>query len=51
MAMIVEQAGGTANTGYGRIMEVKPNGDPHQRVPVIMDSKNEVEKILSYHNK
>ncbi len=50
MAMIVEQAGGAANTGYGRIMEVQPNGDPHQRVPVIMGSKNEVEKILEYHN-
>ena len=49
MAMIVEQAGGAANTGYGRIMEVQPNGDPHQRVPVIMGSKNEVEKIVNYH--
>ncbi len=30
--------------------EVQPNGDPHQRVPVIMGSKNEVNKILEYHN-
>lgn len=51
MAMIVEQAGGAADTGYGRIMEVAPNGDPHQRVPVIIGSKNEVEKIVGYHNK
>ncbi len=50
MAMIVEQAGGAATTGYGRIMEVQPNGDPHQRVPVVMGSNNEVEKILDYHN-
>lgn len=49
MAMIVEQAGGAAYTGYERILEVKPNGDPHQRVPVIMGSKNEVEKIMAYH--
>ncbi len=49
MAMIVEQAGGAAYTGYERVMEVKPNGDPHQRVPVIMGSKNEVEKIMDYH--
>lgn len=51
MAMIVEQAGGAAYTGYERILEVKPNGDPHQRVPVIMGSKNEVEKVMSYHRK
>ena len=51
MAMIVEQAGGAAYTGYERILEVQPNGDPHQRVPVIMGSKNEVEKIMDYHRK
>lgn len=50
MAMIMEQAGGLASTGYGRIMEVAPNGDPHQRVAVIMGSKQEVETILAYHN-
>ncbi|RVU84811.1 class 1 fructose-bisphosphatase [Leucothrix sargassi] len=49
MAMIVEQAGGAASTGYKRIMEVVPNGDPHQRVAVIMGSKQEVETILNYH--
>jgi fructose-1,6-bisphosphatase I len=49
MALIVEQAGGAAWTGYERVMEVQPNGDPHQRVPVIMGSKNEVEKIIQYH--
>jgi len=51
MAMIVEQAGGATDTGCRRIMEVVPNGDPHQRVPVIMSSKNEVNKILEYHKK
>ncbi len=51
MAMIVEQAGGAANTGYGRIMKIQPNGDPHQRVPVIMGSKNEVEKIVGFTRK
>lgn len=50
MAMIVEQAGGVASTGYERIMEVMPNGDPHQRVAVIMGSKQEVETVLSYHD-
>ncbi len=51
MAMIIEQADGVASTGYERIMEVQPNGDPHQRVAVIMGSKNEVHKVLDYHKK
>ncbi len=48
MSMVVEQAGGVSSTGYQRIMDVQPDG-LHQRVPVILGSKNEVEKILSYH--
>ncbi len=48
MSMIVEQAGGVSHTGYERIMEVQPN-DIHQRVPVILGSKNEVERLISYH--
>lgn len=51
MAMIVEQAGGAAYTGYERVLEVQPNGDPHQRVPVIMGSKNEVDIIMDYHRR
>ena len=38
MAMIVEQAGGFASTGRGRILEVPPERI-HQRVPVILGSK------------
>lgn len=48
MSMIVEQAGGASSTGRGRIMELKPE-DIHQRVPVILGSKNEVEIVASYH--
>ncbi len=48
MSFIVEQAGGVAHTGYERIMEVQPDA-LHQRVPVIMGSRNEVERIVSYH--
>lgn len=48
MSMIVEQAGGAASTGTQRIMELQPTG-LHQRCPVIMGSKNEVERIVSYH--
>jgi fructose-1,6-bisphosphatase I/sedoheptulose-1,7-bisphosphatase/fructose-1,6-bisphosphatase I len=49
MAMIVEQAGGAASTGRGRILEVEPVS-LHQRVPVILGSRDEVERIESYHH-
>jgi fructose-1,6-bisphosphatase I len=48
MAFIVEQAGGAATTGRGRIMDVQPDG-LHQRVPVILGSKNEVAVVAGYH--
>jgi fructose-1,6-bisphosphatase I len=48
MSFIVEQAGGLASTGRQRIMDVQPE-KLHQRVPVIMGSKNEVEQVVSYH--
>ncbi len=48
MSFIVEQAGGASSTGRERIMELKPTG-LHQRVPVILGSKNEVERVVSYH--
>jgi len=48
MSFIVEQAGGVASTGYQRIMDIEPDA-LHQRVPVIMGSRNEVERVVSYH--
>ncbi|TDU32800.1 D-fructose 1,6-bisphosphatase [Panacagrimonas perspica] len=48
MSMLIEQAGGAASTGRERILAIKP-GKLHQRVPVIMGSKNEVERVASYH--
>lgn len=48
MSFIIEQAGGLASTGRGRIMELKPTG-LHQRVPVILGSRNEVERVVAYH--
>ncbi len=48
MSFIVEQAGGMSSTGRERIMELKPTG-LHQRVPVILGSKNEVERVVGYH--
>jgi fructose-1,6-bisphosphatase I len=46
MAMLMEQAGGKATTGEGRIVEVVPEA-VHQRVPVIMGSADEVDHVLS----
>jgi fructose-1,6-bisphosphatase I len=48
MAFIVEQAGGAASDGAQRIMDLMP-GKLHQRVSVVMGSKNEVERVTSYH--
>lgn len=50
MSFIVEQAGGLATTGTQRILEIVPT-HVHQRVPVIMGSKSEVERIISYHQR
>jgi len=48
MSFIVEQAGGVSHTGKENIMGIKPT-NLHQRVPVILGSKNEVELLVSYH--
>jgi fructose-1,6-bisphosphatase I len=49
MAFIVEQAGGAATDGRQRILDIQPT-KLHQRVPVFLGSKNEVERVTSYHN-
>ncbi|KON80946.1 class 1 fructose-bisphosphatase [Azoarcus sp. PA01] len=48
MAMLVEQAGGSATTGRQRILDVQPE-KLHQRVPVILGSTHEVERVTAYH--
>jgi fructose-1,6-bisphosphatase len=48
MALLVEQAGGLASTGRERVLGVEP-GDLYQCVPVIVGSRNEVERIVRYH--
>jgi fructose-1,6-bisphosphatase I len=50
MAMIVEHAGGAATDGKTRILDLQPTG-LHQRVAVVLGSKNEVERVASYHRK
>ncbi|EZQ11495.1 class 1 fructose-bisphosphatase [Acinetobacter sp. Ver3] len=48
MSMLMEQAGGASTTGRVRIMEIQPT-ELHQRVPVVIGSKNEVELVTAYH--
>jgi len=48
MAFIIEQAGGVCSTGREPILSLKPTSI-HQRVPLILGSKNEVERIIDYH--
>jgi fructose-1,6-bisphosphatase I len=48
MAFLIEQAGGAATNGTQRIMDVPPT-KLHQRVSVILGSKNEVERVTAYH--
>jgi len=48
MAFIVEQAGGAASTGLGRLLEVQPTA-LHERVPVVLGSREEVARIERYH--
>ncbi len=48
MAMIVEQAGGAATTGRQRILDVVP-GSLQDRVPTILGSRGEVERLQRYH--
>lgn len=48
MSFIIEQAGGASSTGRERIMDINP-ADLHQRVPVILGSRNEVERVVNYH--
>ena len=50
MSWIVEQAGGLATTGREHILDVQPQGI-HDRVPVVLGSKKEVETMMSYYKK
>lgn len=50
MAFLVEQAGGAASTGHERMLDVVPQ-QLHQRVPVFLGSRKEVEAAVSYHQK
>jgi fructose-1,6-bisphosphatase I len=48
MAMLVEQAGGSATNGNIRILDILPE-TLHQRVAVFMGSNEEVDRVTRYH--
>lgn len=48
MSFIVEQAGGAATDGHQRILDVQPTA-LHQRIGVVLGSKEEVERVRKYH--
>jgi fructose-1,6-bisphosphatase I len=48
MAFIVEQAGGAATNGEKRILDIQPQS-LHERVPVFLGSKSEVDRVTRYH--
>ncbi|MGZ4974956.1 MAG: class 1 fructose-bisphosphatase, partial [Limisphaerales bacterium] len=47
LAFLAEQAGGMASTGKQRILEIQPTL-MHERTPLIIGSKKEVQKVLSF---
>jgi fructose-1,6-bisphosphatase I len=49
MAWLIEQAGGAATDGLRRILDIVPT-KLHERVSVVLGSKNEVNLITGYHN-
>jgi fructose-1,6-bisphosphatase I len=48
MSWLIEQAGGAATNGQQRILDIQPE-QLHQRVSVMLGSKNEVERVTQYH--
>lgn len=49
MAFLTVQAGGMATTGYENILDIKPS-DIHQRVPVFLGGKKEINQMLEFIN-
>jgi fructose-1,6-bisphosphatase I len=48
MGWLIEQAGGAATNGRQRILDIQPT-QLHERVSVVLGSKNEVERVTRYH--
>lgn len=50
MSLLIERAGGAATDAVQRILDIEPT-DIHQRVPVVLGSKNEVDYVKNLHLK
>jgi len=50
MAMICEQAGGVASTGFKRVLDIKPT-EIHERTPIFLGCKRDVSRIIELHSK
>jgi fructose-1,6-bisphosphatase I len=48
VAFLAERAGGAATDGVDPVLDRAP-GSPHQRVPLVMGSREKVERIRRYH--
>ena len=48
MSWLIEQAGGAATNGQQRILDLQPS-HLHERVSVVLGSRNEVERLTQYH--
>lgn len=48
MSLLIERAGGAATDAVNRILDIEPI-DIHQRVPVVLGSKNEVDYVKNLH--
>ena len=49
MSLLIERAGGEATDAINRILDIEPT-DIHQRVPVVLGSKNEVAYVKQLHS-
>ncbi|MEY2780838.1 MAG: hypothetical protein RL307_542, partial [Pseudomonadota bacterium] len=48
MSWLIEQAGGASINGKERILDIQPT-QLHERVSVMLGSKNEIQRLQSYH--
>ena len=49
MSWLIEQAGGVSTNGKQRILDIQPT-KLHERVSVVLGSKNEVDRVTAYHS-
>jgi fructose-1,6-bisphosphatase I len=49
MSFLVEQAGGASTNGNELIMDLQPT-DLHERVSIMLGSKEEIDRLQHYHS-